>query len=81
MERGRVSREELMGRFSLSAEGFEREFAVLRHCELLRGFKREKLFISRNSDVFIALFNETFYSLMESYKLARHNIKWHIIIN
>jgi len=41
-ERGRVSREELLERFGLSAEGFERELAVLRHCELLRGFKEGK---------------------------------------
>ena len=41
-ERGRVSREELLEMFGLSAEGFEQEFALLRHCELLRGFKEGK---------------------------------------
>jgi hypothetical protein len=41
-ERGRVSREELLEMFGLSAEEFEQEFALLRHCELLRGFKEGK---------------------------------------
>ncbi len=39
VQRGRISREETMKTLSLSPEALEREFAVLRHCELLRGFK------------------------------------------
>jgi hypothetical protein len=39
VERGRISREVLLLELKLSPETFEREFAVLRHCELLRGFK------------------------------------------
>ncbi|MCW3999621.1 MAG: hypothetical protein NWE93_05230 [Candidatus Bathyarchaeota archaeon] len=37
--KGRISREELMQTLKLSPSEFEREFSVLRHCELLRGFK------------------------------------------
>ncbi len=39
VERGRISREELVKTLGLSMEDMEREFAVLRHCELLRGYK------------------------------------------
>jgi hypothetical protein len=39
VERGRISKEDLMATLGLSTEAFEREFAVLRHCELLKGFK------------------------------------------
>ena len=39
VERGRISREGLMQELNLAPEVFEREFAVLRHCELLRSFK------------------------------------------
>jgi DNA-binding transcriptional ArsR family regulator len=38
-ERGKISREELTSYLSLAPEALEREFAVLRHCELLRAFK------------------------------------------
>ena len=38
-QQGFISREELMGKLSLSAAEFEKQFAVLRHCELLRAFK------------------------------------------
>ncbi|HSV50188.1 MAG TPA: hypothetical protein VLH35_07710 [Candidatus Acidoferrales bacterium] len=41
VERGTFSREDLMATLQLSAADFEREFAVLRHCELLRGFKED----------------------------------------
>ena len=39
MERGRISREELTSHFNLTPKEMEREFAILRHCELLRAFK------------------------------------------
>jgi late competence protein required for DNA uptake (superfamily II DNA/RNA helicase) len=39
IERGSISREDLMATLQLSPSVFEREFSVLRHCELLRGYK------------------------------------------
>ncbi len=39
VNRGKISREEVMQTLQLSPAELEREFAVLRHCELLRGFK------------------------------------------
>lgn len=39
LEKGCISQEELMRTLQLSSSAFEREFSVLRHCELLRGFK------------------------------------------
>jgi hypothetical protein len=41
IERGQISREDLIAALQLSPASFEREFAVLRHCELLRGFKQD----------------------------------------
>lgn len=41
IERGTISREDLLSALDLSPVVFEREFAVLRHCELLRGFKQD----------------------------------------
>jgi predicted HTH transcriptional regulator len=38
-ERGKISREELTIRLNLTPNAMEREFAILRHCELLRSFK------------------------------------------
>jgi len=38
-ERGKISREELMAQLNMSQVELEREFAVLRHCELLRASK------------------------------------------
>jgi hypothetical protein len=40
VEKGSISREALLGLLGLTPQEFEREFAVLRHCELLRGFKQ-----------------------------------------
>jgi hypothetical protein len=39
-EKGPISRENLLGHLCMTPQEFEREFAVLRHCELLRGFKQ-----------------------------------------
>ncbi len=38
-ERGTISKDELLGKLNLSPEEFEKQFAILRHCELLRSFK------------------------------------------
>ena len=42
-ERGKISREELTNSLNLTPEEMEREFAILRHCELLRAFKEGKI--------------------------------------
>lgn len=41
VERGQISREDLIAALQLSPAAFERDFSVLRHCELLRGFKQD----------------------------------------
>jgi late competence protein required for DNA uptake (superfamily II DNA/RNA helicase) len=41
VERRRISKENLIAALALTPAVFEREFAVLRHCELLRGFKED----------------------------------------
>ena len=41
VEKGKISREDLMATLGLTPESFEREFAVLRHCELFKGFKED----------------------------------------
>jgi len=40
VERGPISREDLLAELQLPPAVFEREFSVLRHCELLKGFKQ-----------------------------------------
>ena len=49
--RGQVEYDELLQTFKLSAQEFETQFAVLRHCELLKGKKVD-------DKVFIVPFNE-----------------------
>ena len=39
VERGTISREELTSLLKMTPQEMEREFATLRHCELLRAFK------------------------------------------
>jgi hypothetical protein len=39
VERGKISREELTSRLNMTPAEMAREFAILRHCELLRAFK------------------------------------------
>jgi len=39
VERGKINREDLLKTLNLTPEAFEREFPVLLHCELIRGFK------------------------------------------
>jgi len=48
--RGEVTREEIMEGLNLSRQEMESHFAVLRHCELVRGFKR-------GDDYYITLFS------------------------
>ena len=38
-ERGKATREEIMARFNIAPGELETQFAVLRHCELLKGHK------------------------------------------
>jgi len=38
-EKGKITREELSRQFELPSWELEKQFAVLRHCELVRGFK------------------------------------------
>lgn len=38
-DKGRITREELTHHFELPSWELEKQFAVLRHCELVRGFK------------------------------------------
>lgn len=46
-ERGRVPREELAPAFNMPQWEMEKQIAVLRHCELLRGFKEgDKVYIT-----------------------------------
>ncbi len=40
-EKGSISHEDILKTLNLTIQEFEREFAVLRHCELLRGFKEK----------------------------------------
>ena len=42
-EKGKISREELTISLNLTAQEMEREFAILRHCELLRAFKEDNI--------------------------------------
>ena len=46
-ERGKISREELTSRLNMSPAEMEREFAILRHCELLRAFQRRRYGVLR----------------------------------
>jgi hypothetical protein len=39
--KGRISCDELLQTLKMSMANLERDFAVLRHCELLRGFKED----------------------------------------
>ena len=42
IEKETISKEELIAQLSLTLEEMERQFAVLRHCELLRAYKEGK---------------------------------------
>jgi recombinational DNA repair protein (RecF pathway) len=39
VERGKVNRAEFIAEMHLTEEEFQKQFAILRHCELLRAFK------------------------------------------
>jgi hypothetical protein len=42
-QRGKISQEELTSRLNMTPAEMEREFAILRHCELLRAFKERNI--------------------------------------
>jgi hypothetical protein len=47
-QRGKVTREELLEIFGVKPEELERQFAILRHCELIRGFKEgEQVYLTK----------------------------------
>jgi hypothetical protein len=47
-EKGRITKEELSAIVGVTPEVLEREFAVLRHCELVRAFKEgHKIFLTK----------------------------------
>jgi hypothetical protein len=47
-ERGKITREDLSTIISLKPEELEQQFAVLRHCELIRAFKEgDKVYLTK----------------------------------
>lgn len=47
-QRGKVTREELLEIIKVKPEELEQQFAILRHCELIRAFKEgDKVFLTR----------------------------------
>jgi predicted HTH transcriptional regulator len=47
-EKGKISKEELAAALELSPAELESQFAVLRHCELVRAFKEEgKIYLTK----------------------------------
>ena len=40
-KKGKITKEELMAKVNITPEELDQQFAVLRHCELIRGFKEE----------------------------------------
>jgi hypothetical protein len=47
-QKGRVTKEELLDIIKVESEELERQFAILRHCELIRAFKEEgKVYLSK----------------------------------
>ena len=50
ISKGKVSKGELSAELNLSAQELDRQFAVLRHCELLRAFKEgDRVFLTKFS--------------------------------
>jgi hypothetical protein len=48
MERGQVDRDELIGTLGISLDEFQKQFANLRHCELLGAFKEgNKVYLTK----------------------------------
>lgn len=47
-ERGKITREELLAIVEVKPHELERQLAVLRHCELIRGFKEgDKVYLTK----------------------------------
>ena len=47
-QRGKITREELLKILAIKPEELERQFAILRHCELIRGFKEgDKVYLTK----------------------------------
>ena len=47
-KRGKITKEELLTMVNLRPEELEQQFAVLRHCELIRAFKEgEKVYLTK----------------------------------
>jgi len=40
-KKGKITREELLANVNIKPEELEQEFAILRHCELIRAFKED----------------------------------------
>ena len=48
VQKGQITREELRQKINIKPEELESEFAVLRHCELIRAFKeRDKVYLTK----------------------------------
>jgi hypothetical protein len=43
IERGKISRQELMAVMKLTPQELEQQFVILRHCELLKSFKEDNV--------------------------------------
>jgi hypothetical protein len=39
--KGKVTREEVMGNFNISEQEIQKQLAILRHCELVKGYKED----------------------------------------
>ena len=47
-KKGKITREELLVTVSIKPEEIDQEFAILRHCELIRAFKEgNKVFLTK----------------------------------
>jgi hypothetical protein len=47
-EKGRITKEELLTLVKIKPEDLEQQFAILRHCELVRAYKeREKVYFTK----------------------------------
>ena len=47
-QKGKITKDELLKILDIEPEELERQFAILRHCELIRGFKEgDKVFLTK----------------------------------
>ncbi len=46
-QRGQITKEELLKIINFKPEELESEFAILRHCELIRAFKEDKVYLTK----------------------------------